>query len=136
MIKNVGEISVNMKNKDNFFNEMHLENQVRGEYSNFMNWLKSQDLKALFNKEKELERIFRLSGITFNVYGQEEAEERLIPFDFQCYKKDSLNASNISRIYETNEYYQKISNNWGDALKEALDRLPDFPCDKANKNKI
>ena len=59
-----------------------------------------------------------------------------LPFDFQCYKKDSLNAGNISRIYETNEYYQKISNNWGDALKEALDRLPDFPCDNANKNKI
>ena len=92
MIKNVGEISVNMKNKDNFFNEMHLENQVRGEYSNFMKWLKSQDLKALFNKEKELERIFRLSGITFNVYGQEEAEERLIPFDF------------VPRIISSNEW--------------------------------
>ena len=32
-------------------------------------------------KQREAEELFRLMGITFNVYGREEAEERLIPFD-------------------------------------------------------
>ena len=32
-------------------------------------------------KNREAEDLFRLTGITFNVYGRSEAEERLIPFD-------------------------------------------------------
>ncbi|MEO0831159.1 MAG: circularly permuted type 2 ATP-grasp protein, partial [Pseudomonadota bacterium] len=32
-------------------------------------------------KQREADELFRLTGITFNVYGREEAEERLIPFD-------------------------------------------------------
>ncbi len=33
------------------------------------------------NKTQEAEALFRQTGITFNVYGQSDAEERLIPFD-------------------------------------------------------
>ena len=32
-------------------------------------------------KQREAEEVFRVTGITFNVYGESEAEERLIPFD-------------------------------------------------------
>nr|WP_253196019.1 circularly permuted type 2 ATP-grasp protein [Roseovarius sp. PS-C2] len=32
-------------------------------------------------KQREADTLFRLTGITFNVYGRAEAEERLIPFD-------------------------------------------------------
>ena len=35
----------------------------------------------LLKKSAQAEAFFRKTGITFNVYGQEKAAERLIPFD-------------------------------------------------------
>ena len=40
-----------------------------------------EDLRELRKKSTEAERFFRRTGITFNVYGQAEADERLIPCD-------------------------------------------------------
>ena len=40
-----------------------------------------EDLRDLRRKASEAETFFRRTGITFNVYGQAEADERLIPFD-------------------------------------------------------
>ena len=40
-----------------------------------------EDVTRLRKKQKESERLIRLTGITFNVYGDEKAEERLTPFD-------------------------------------------------------
>ncbi|MCY4288499.1 MAG: circularly permuted type 2 ATP-grasp protein [Aestuariivita sp.] len=53
----------------------------RDPYHDFLNWFEQEDPKRLQQKQKESEELFRLTGITFNVYGREEAEERLIPFD-------------------------------------------------------
>ena len=44
-------------------------------------WLESQTRDDLARKRREAEQLFRRSGITFAVYGDEEAAERLIPFD-------------------------------------------------------
>lgn len=55
--------------------------QVRAPYKNFCNWFDQEDPKRLRAKNREAEDLFRLTGITFNVYGRAEAEERLIPFD-------------------------------------------------------
>ena len=41
----------------------------------------SEDSKALAKKANEAETVFKRTGITFNVYGEQEATERLIPFD-------------------------------------------------------
>jgi len=38
-------------------------------------------MRDLRKKSTEAERFFRRTGITFNVYGADEADERLIPFD-------------------------------------------------------
>lgn len=64
------------------FDEMWGSDEVlRGPYSEFQNWFQDEDLKRLRAKQREAEEVFRLAGITFNVYGRSEAEERLIPFD-------------------------------------------------------
>ena len=55
--------------------------ELRGPYENFHSWFDQEDPKRLRAKNREAEELFRLTGITFNVYGRSEAEERLIPFD-------------------------------------------------------
>jgi uncharacterized circularly permuted ATP-grasp superfamily protein len=54
---------------------------TRAPYRAFEAWLAEQDPARLRRKQLEAEEVFRLTGITFNVYGRAEAEERLIPFD-------------------------------------------------------
>lgn len=67
---------------DSIFDEMLGHDQkVRGPYQQFDQWFKDEDPKRLRAKQREAEELFRLTGITFNVYGRAEAEERLIPFD-------------------------------------------------------
>ena len=64
------------------FDEMWgADEQLRGPYENYQNWFEGEDPARLRAKQREAEDVFRLMGITFNVYGRAEAEERLIPFD-------------------------------------------------------
>ena len=64
------------------FDEMHRETgDVREPYRDYANWFSEQDTKWLRKKHREAESVFRRTGITFNVYGEDDAEERLIPFD-------------------------------------------------------
>ena len=64
------------------FDEMHEpEGAVREAYRDYHLWLAEQDHAWLRRKGSEAESFFRRTGITFNVYGEGDAEERLIPFD-------------------------------------------------------
>jgi len=54
---------------------------VRPPYERFARWFEGEDPARLRAKQREAEDVFRLMGITFNVYGRAAAEERLIPFD-------------------------------------------------------
>ena len=65
------------------YNEMlNMRSQkVRNLYKNLDNWLSNQNINALMSQSIKAEELFRKVGITFNVYGEDEAEERLIPFD-------------------------------------------------------
>jgi uncharacterized circularly permuted ATP-grasp superfamily protein len=54
---------------------------VRPAYAEYCRWYEQQDPTQLRRKGGEAERTFRRTGITFNVYGEADAEERLIPFD-------------------------------------------------------
>ncbi|MEL6103821.1 MAG: circularly permuted type 2 ATP-grasp protein, partial [Pseudomonadota bacterium] len=54
---------------------------LRRPYHTFQTWFDGEDPARLRAKQREAEEVFRLTGITFNVYGRAEAEERLIPFD-------------------------------------------------------
>jgi len=65
------------------YNEMlNVRSQkVRNLYKNLDNWLSNQNINSLMRQSIKAEELFRKVGITFNVYGEDEAEERLIPFD-------------------------------------------------------
>ncbi|WP_067737409.1 circularly permuted type 2 ATP-grasp protein [Novosphingobium naphthalenivorans] len=65
----------------NFDEMLNGDGSVRPAYSDFCEWYNSQDTAWLKRQDAEAERFFRRIGITFNVYGEEAAEERLIPFD-------------------------------------------------------
>ena len=54
---------------------------TREPYQEYRQWFDSEDAGRLNRKSEQAEGFFRRTGITFNVYGREEAEERLIPFD-------------------------------------------------------
>ncbi|KAB2655755.1 circularly permuted type 2 ATP-grasp protein [Brucella tritici] len=54
---------------------------VRQPYEFLKQWLDSQDPHKLLQKSDDAESVFRKTGITFAVYGDQEAGERLIPFD-------------------------------------------------------
>jgi len=54
---------------------------IREPYLCVDQWLKGQDIEDLKRKRGEAEALFRRTGITFAVYGDDAATERLIPFD-------------------------------------------------------
>ena len=71
-----------METDKKHFDEMYLtDDTVRDPYRNYHNWFEKQDAARLRKKARDAENFFRRTGITFAVYGQEEASERLIPFD-------------------------------------------------------
>src|SRR5450830_1455313 len=64
------------------FDEMHGPGgELRQAYQELSRWLKELPPDALEYRRQEAELLFRRIGITFAVYGDAEAQERLIPFD-------------------------------------------------------
>jgi uncharacterized circularly permuted ATP-grasp superfamily protein len=64
------------------YDEMHdSQGAVRAAYSGYCGWHDEQDAQWLRRQNAAAEGFFRKTGITFNVYGDNAAEERLIPFD-------------------------------------------------------
>ncbi|MEN8834164.1 MAG: proteasome-type protease [Pacificibacter sp.] len=49
-----------------------------------------------------------------------------MPLDVMTYETDSFKIGSQTRIEADNEYFQQISNGWGEALKTALDSLPNY----------
>jgi uncharacterized circularly permuted ATP-grasp superfamily protein len=54
---------------------------AREPYADFATWFADAQPDHLRSKAQEAEAFFRKTGITFNVYGSNDADERLIPFD-------------------------------------------------------
>ena len=64
------------------FNEMEGKGGgTRVPYAAIEQWLKTLRPRDVERALKEAEAIFRRQGITFAVYGDNQASERLIPFD-------------------------------------------------------
>ena len=55
--------------------------RVREPYRGVSEWLEGHTGEELHRKSSQAESMFRRTGITFAVYGAQEASERLIPFD-------------------------------------------------------
>jgi uncharacterized circularly permuted ATP-grasp superfamily protein len=64
------------------FDEMTgLDGGIRPAYSALSTWLHEVPRELLARRRREAELLFRRIGITFAVYGEADAQERLIPFD-------------------------------------------------------
>ncbi|MCB1838318.1 MAG: circularly permuted type 2 ATP-grasp protein, partial [Alcanivoracaceae bacterium] len=64
------------------FDEMfRRDGAVRDHYRTYRDWLQAQAGADLERKRREAELLFHRVGITFNVYGEAQGTERLIPFD-------------------------------------------------------
>src|ERR1700733_2712242 len=64
------------------FDEMTLANgATRAVYSKIARWLAETPAELLASRRAQAELLFRRIGITFAVYGDKDAAERLIPFD-------------------------------------------------------
>jgi uncharacterized circularly permuted ATP-grasp superfamily protein len=69
------------KPEPNFDEMLEADGSIRPAYRKYHAWFQGQDPALMRHKDKEAEGLFRRTGITFNVYGDSAAEERLIPFD-------------------------------------------------------
>jgi uncharacterized circularly permuted ATP-grasp superfamily protein len=64
------------------FDEMNgSDGTLRPAYGELSRWLGELPADVLDYRRREAELLFRRAGITFSVYGEAEAQERLIPFD-------------------------------------------------------
>ncbi|MBO9518809.1 MAG: circularly permuted type 2 ATP-grasp protein [Porphyrobacter sp.] len=72
---------MNATSSDQFDEMQAPDGAVRHAYRDYEQWLSEQDQAWMRRKGFEAESFFRRTGITFNVYGEDDAEERLIPFD-------------------------------------------------------
>ena len=67
---------------DKFFDEMALpDGAPRQVYARLAQWLAQAPPGLLASRRAQADLLFRRIGITFAVYGEKEATERLIPFD-------------------------------------------------------
>ncbi|AOY89187.1 hypothetical protein BKP64_13980 [Marinobacter salinus] len=57
------------------------DNRVRSHYKMLEEWLVNADEDLIAEKRREADVLFQRLGITFNVYGEDQGADRLIPFD-------------------------------------------------------
>ena len=102
------------------FDEMRApDGSLRPAYAALAEWLKATPQDVLDYRRSEAEFIFRRIGITFAVYGEAEAQERLIPFDI------------IPRIL-TNTEWQRLSR----GLEQRVNAINAFLRDVYSKREI
>ncbi|WP_029684283.1 circularly permuted type 2 ATP-grasp protein [Tatumella saanichensis] len=65
-----------------FYDEMlRSDGKEHAHYKNYWEWLQQADSQGIARKREEAELLFHRVGITFNVYGEDDGADRLIPFD-------------------------------------------------------
>jgi uncharacterized circularly permuted ATP-grasp superfamily protein len=97
------------------FDEMYglTGHEPRPSYRAIADWLNQTDHADLSTQQQAAETIFRKLGITFAVYGDEDAEERIIPFDITprvlaAKEWSRLEAGLIQRVTAINAFLTDI----------------------------
>ena len=96
------------------FDEMKgTDGEVRPAYTELAKWLGGVRPDVLEYRRKEAELLFRRIGITFAVYGEADAQERLIPFDvipriLSATEWDTLRRGLEQRVKAINAYLRDI----------------------------
>jgi uncharacterized circularly permuted ATP-grasp superfamily protein len=86
---------------------------IRMGYERVKSWIGETDVEQLRARQHEAELLFRRIGITFSVYGDAEAEERIIPFDIvprviTRAEWDRLSAGLVQRVKALNAFLGDI----------------------------
>ena len=108
-----------------FFDEMGLEKKnARALYRHIERWLEETPPDVLAARRAQAEYMFRRIGITFGVYGDKDAAERLIPFDIiprliSRAEWTRLEAGLIQRVNALNLFLRDVYGP-GAILKEGL----------------
>src|SRR5712675_2665875 len=98
------------------FDEMNgPDGDLRPAYQELSRWLKETQPDTLEYRRQEAELLFRRIGITFAVYGEAEAQERLIPFDvipriMAAQEWDVLRRGLEQRVKALNAYIKDVYN--------------------------
>ncbi len=96
------------------FDEMTgMDGTVRPAYGELARWLAEVPAKILDIRRREAEVLFRRIGITFAVYGEADAQERLIPFDvlpriLAASEWDILRAGLEQRMTALNQFVRDV----------------------------
>jgi uncharacterized circularly permuted ATP-grasp superfamily protein len=96
------------------FDEMKgAEGTLRPAYNELFRWLSEVPSDVLDYRQREAEVLFRRIGITFAVYGEADAQERLIPFDvlpriLAAAEWDILRAGLEQRVKAINLYLRDV----------------------------
>ncbi len=96
------------------FDEMRgTDGALRPAYSELWRWLAEIPHDVLDYRRREAELLFRRIGITFAVYGEADAQERLIPFDvlpriLAAAEWDTLRGGLEQRVKAVNHYIRDI----------------------------
>ena len=112
------------------YDEMLLaDGTVRPHYAAYREWLGSRSADWMERKRAEADLIFRRTGITFSVYGDETGTERLIPFDvvprvIAAEEWSRLELGLIQRVKAINRFLWDIYHKQ-DILRAGL--IPDRP---------
>jgi uncharacterized circularly permuted ATP-grasp superfamily protein len=98
------------------FDEMNgVDGTVRSAYEELARWLAEVPSDMLERRRREAEVLFRRIGITFAIYGDMDAQERLIPFDvlpriLSAGEWQLLHAGLEQRVRTINQYIRDIYN--------------------------
>ncbi len=96
------------------FDEMKgADGDLRPAYRELSRWLGEISHDVLDQRRREAELLFRRIGITFAVYGEADAQERLIPFDvlpriLAAAEWDHLRAGLEQRVKAVNHYIRDV----------------------------
>src|SRR5919198_4328791 len=96
------------------FDEMNgMNGGVRPAYAELSRWLGETSPEVLDYRRREAELLFRRIGITFAVYGDAAAQERLIPFDvipriLSAAEWDIVQAGLIQRVKALNLFIKDV----------------------------
>ena len=82
-------------------------------------------LLRAFNPDMEFEEAIKLLLVSFDSTLKANLSVGL-PLDLQIYYDDTLESGYTRRFEASDLYYINISSTWGEALRQALQRLPDF----------
>ena len=85
----------------------------RPELTHLAEWIRDTDTAEFDRRQAAAEAAFRQLGITFAVYGQDEAAERIIPFDivprvFTAFEWDLLSTGLVQRVEAINAFLDDL----------------------------